>query len=87
MTNLEKAIQEGQSARRVRNAIESYIYDLEELTMDQLYQMYISHQLSDQMLRGAMGELIAYRKLRIALESDVRKGELAAEATVGDING
>lgn len=66
-------IQEAQAARILRTTMTDIVIELQEDIMDRLVSRYRSGELSDEEMRGAIGELAGMKGLLEALDVKVRK--------------
>lgn len=80
-------VQKGQTARIVRGDTEVLLIDRETDIITNLVGLYGRGQLTDEQLRGSIGEIASLRWFRIQLESSIRQGVMAAEVALGVENG
>lgn len=76
-------LKEGQIARVVRGQTEDWILDREDYIIEALVRDYDAGTLTDDRLRGSIGEIAGLRRFRRELEIKVRKGIAAAEKELG----
>ena len=79
-------VQRGQSARIIRGDTEALLIDRETDIITGLIGAYNIGELTNDHLRGSIGEIAALRWFRLQLESSIRQGVMAAEAALGDEN-
>lgn len=80
--NLEM-INAGQTARMLRGQSEDWLIGREDDILQNLCTLYKTDQLTDDKLRGSIGEIVALRDFRIELETRIRKGVAASEKELG----
>lgn len=66
-------IKRGSLARLVQKDIEGVIFDLEQRALDRLVGYHHQGSLTDSMMRGIVGEIVAYRTLASRMEVEIRK--------------
>lgn len=79
-----ESIQDGQSARMIRNDVEDHLLEREEDIITELVKLYRSDVLTNDKLRGSIGELAGIRRFREALEAKIRRGIMASEVQLGE---
>ena len=80
-------IQEGQKARIIRADVEDWIISREEDIISRLVSSYNADTLTNDKLRGSIGEIASLRAFRMELEGKIRRGVMAAEVELGEKNG
>lgn len=73
----------GQTSRLIRSATEDFLIDKEEEIITTLVGKYRSNTLTNEELRGSIGEISALRDFREHLESQIRRGMVEAEVLHG----
>jgi len=76
-------IQEGQSARIIRSQTEEHLLEREDEIISQLVQEYRAGTLTNDKMRGSIGEIAAMQDFRSHLESKIRRGLASAEKELG----
>ncbi len=76
-------IHKGQAARMIRGQVEGTIIDKEEDIINDLVRLYHADTLTNEKLRGSIGEIAGLRAFREKLETDIRVGTAAAEVELG----
>ena len=76
-------IQQGQGARMIRNDVEDHLIGREEDIITELVALYRGDNLTNDKLRGSIGELAGIRRFRESLEAKIRRGVMAAEVQIG----
>ena len=72
-------IHEGQAARMIRGQTEDYLIEREEAILTRLVNGYKQDTLTNDAMRGSIGEIAGLRDFRLELESKIRKGIMTAE--------
>lgn len=81
-TNIE-AIERGRGARAIRKFAENDLFDMEEDIIEQLVKGYRTDTLTNDRIRGMIGELSRIRQYRELLEAAIQRGVIAAEKELG----
>jgi len=76
-------VQDGQAARLIRHNVEDELMAREEDIITELVNAYRADVLTNDKLRGSIGELAGIRRFREGLESKIRRGVMASEAQLG----
>ena len=76
-------IEKGQTSRLVRSVTEDYLLDQEEDIITTLVGNYRANTLTNEDLRGSIGEISGLRRFREHLESKIRRGLVEAEVLHG----
>lgn len=77
-------IQEGQAARLIRHSVEDELIAREEDIIRELVMAYRADTLTNEKLRGSIGEISGIRRFREGLESKIRQGVMTAESELGN---
>lgn len=78
----ERAINEGQVARLVRSHVEDFAFDKERNIITNLIKHYRGDTLTNDRLRGGIGEIAGLRSFVEYLETKVRQGEAELEKSM-----
>lgn len=81
--DLITTIQDGQAARMIRGDFEDHLIGREDDIITMLCNAYTADTLTNDKLRGSIGEIAGLRNFRRELEAKVRRGTAAAEAQLG----
>jgi hypothetical protein len=76
-------VTEGQRARLIRGATEEWLLSQEEDIMQVLVNRHKADELTNDFLRGKIGEVAGLRAFREYLEVGIRRGTVAAEVELG----
>ena len=76
-------IERGQASRVLRRLVEDDYLSMEEDIIDELCQRYLNDTLTNDRLRGMVGELSRVRKCRVLMEQAIQRGVIAAEKELG----
>jgi|TARA_R100001530_G_scaffold96937_3_gene67336 uncharacterized membrane protein YebE (DUF533 family) len=79
-----ETVHEGQRARIVRGSVDEYLIDQEEDILNRMVAAYRADGLTDDMMRGNVGEISALRAFREYIESTIRRGVMEAEKELGN---
>ncbi len=74
-----ETINRGRAARVIRSQTENMLIDQEDLIVSNLIVDYRSGRLTDEKMRGKIGEISTLRWMREELEATIRKGDAEAE--------
>ncbi len=86
--DLIETVHSGQAARMIRGDFEDSLIGREDDIVTSLVNAYRSDTLTNEKLRGSIGEIAGIRGFREDLEARIRRGTMAAEAQLGvDKNG
>jgi len=86
--DLIDTIHSGQAARMIRGDFEDTLIGREDDIVTALVNAYRADTLTNDKLRGSIGEIAGLRRFREDLEARIRRGTIAAEAQLGvDKNG
>jgi len=72
-------INKGRSARIIRSQTEDMLIDREDILIDNLVKKFRLDRLSNDEMRGKIGEIASLRWLRSELESTIRRGDAESE--------
>lgn len=78
-----EVVQTGQTSRLVRSVTEEYLMNREEDIIMTLVGKYRTNTLTDEEMRGSIGEISGLRGFREHLESKIRQGIVEAEVLHG----
>jgi len=79
MTNPLEMISRGNVSQHIRNSLTDKLFDLEYTIITNLVYSYRRGDLTDNTLRGGIGEIAGLRELARSLETDIRRGNAEAE--------
>jgi hypothetical protein len=74
-----RTINRGQIASALRGELQGYLLDAEEKVVSRLVGQHRNQTLTNDSLRGSIGEIAALRDLQSQLESDIKRGLAARE--------
>jgi hypothetical protein len=74
-------INKGRTARLLRSTADDLLIDREEALVEELTNLYRAGKLTDEQMRGMVGEISALRWVRTQIESQIRRGDAEAERT------
>lgn len=80
-------VHDGQAARLIRGQTEEWLINREEDIIQVLVNDYNAGTLTDEKMRGSIGEIAGHRKFRTELEARIRRGVVAAEKELGQGDG
>lgn len=78
-----QSVHDGKTARLIRNTTEDFLLDQEESIITALIREYRAGTLTNDNLRGSIGEIAGLRSFREYLEIKIRKGIMSAEQELG----
>lgn len=78
-----EVINKGQTSRLIRSETEDFLIDREQDIIMTLVGKYRANQLTDEDMRGSIGEISGLRGFREHLESQIRRGTIEAEVLHG----